>query len=61
MTVLLAVSSQSPDPLNALASLYAATQAQSCDAFGGRPYVDPNVLRYYVLIHDCAQGGDVEQ
>ncbi|PWN20691.1 hypothetical protein BCV69DRAFT_312642 [Microstroma glucosiphilum] len=59
--ILLAVSSQSPDPLNALASLYAATQAQNCDAFGGRPYMDPNVLRYYVLIHDCAKGADVEQ
>lgn len=59
--IILAVSTLSPDPLNAFAQLYASTQAQNCDVFGARPYVDPNILRYYVLIHDASQGGEISE
>lgn len=59
--VILAVSNRSPDPMNAFASLYAATQPEACEAFTSRPYVDPNVLRYYVLVHDSSQGTDIEE
>lgn len=54
--VILAISSQSPDPLNALASLHEASTTSP--AFSQRPYMDPNVLRYYVLLHDVGKSGE---
>ncbi|CAO1632429.1 unnamed protein product [Parajaminaea phylloscopi] len=61
VAIILAVSNLSPDPLNAFASLYAATQAQNCELFSAHPYVDSNVLRYYVLLHDISQGADLSE
>lgn len=61
IAVLLAVSNLSPDPLNAFASLYAATQPDACQAFTARPYVDSNILRYYVLIHDVSHSSDLSE
>lgn len=44
--------------MNAFAALYASTQPSNTSAFSERPYIDPNVLRYYVLLHDqSAEGG----
>lgn len=59
--VLLAVSTRSPDPLNAFSSLFSGTQPQNCDLFQHSPFIDPNVLRYYVLLHDESQNADLEE
>lgn len=51
---LMAVSTAHPEPLNALASLYAATSPT--ELYKDQPYMDPNVLRYYVVVHDVRNG-----
>lgn len=51
---ILAVSTSNPEPLNAFAELYDATSPEKL--FADRPWVDPNVLRYYVLVHDSTLG-----
>ncbi|CAO1623963.1 unnamed protein product [Sympodiomycopsis kandeliae] len=61
VAVLLTVSTRSADPLNAFSSLFSATQTQNCDVFQNSPFVDPNILRYYVLLHDESQGADIEE
>ena len=50
----MAVSTAHPEPLNALASLYAATSPT--ELYKDQPYMDPNVLRYYVVVHDVRNG-----
>ncbi|PWN52637.1 hypothetical protein IE53DRAFT_384894 [Violaceomyces palustris] len=55
VAVLLAVSSRSPDPMNDFARLYEASQSAS--VFENHPYVDPHILRYYVVIHDVNKSG----
>lgn len=57
VAIILAVSSSSPDPMNAFAHLYEASQAHACSVFSQRPYVDPLVFRYYMLIHDVSKQG----
>jgi hypothetical protein len=55
---LLVTSTSHPEPLNALSDLYAST---STPAFmSDRPYVDPNALRYYVVLHDVRNGNMIE-
>lgn len=62
VAIVLAVSSSSSDPMNAFASLYEKSQAHACPAFSQRPYVDPLVFRYYLLIHDVSkQGTDMSE
>ncbi|TKY89852.1 hypothetical protein EX895_001149 [Sporisorium graminicola] len=55
VAVLLAVSSASPDPMNDFAKLYEATSQAS--PFPGHPYINPDTLKYYVLIHDVRTSG----
>lgn len=54
ITGMLAVSTANPEPLNAFAELYEATSPDKL--FADKPWVDPNVLRYYVLVHDATVG-----
>lgn len=51
---LITVSTTNPEPLNAFAALYEATMPEKL--FATRPWVDPGVLRYYVLVHDLTTG-----
>ncbi|KAN0065887.1 hypothetical protein ACQY0O_001018 [Thecaphora frezii] len=55
VAVLLAVSSASPDPMNDFAQLYETVSSSS--AFEAHPYLDPNILRYYLLLHDVRTSG----
>ncbi|PWY99675.1 hypothetical protein BCV70DRAFT_200600 [Testicularia cyperi] len=55
VSVLIAVSSASPDPMNDFARLYEI--ASSSNPFPSLPYVDPDTLKYYVLIHDVRTSG----
>lgn len=57
LAVILVVSSSSSDPMNAFASLFEASQAHAHETFNKRPYVDPLVFRYYVLLHDVSKSG----
>ncbi|UZJ55920.1 hypothetical protein CBS101457_005240 [Exobasidium rhododendri] len=57
LAILLVVSADSSDPMNAFASLFEASQIGSCQTFTLRPYVDPLILRYYVLLHDVSKSG----
>jgi hypothetical protein len=50
----LAVSSMHSEPLNAFASLYAASSREQL--FKEYPWIDPNVLKYYVIVHDVNRG-----
>ena len=55
VAILLAVSSASPDPMNDFAKLYeVATQASP---FPAHPYINPDTLKYYVLLHDVRTSG----
>lgn len=54
---MLVVSANSSDPMNAFAALFEASEAHACRAFTLRPFVDPHILRYYVLIHDISYSG----
>lgn len=54
---MLVVSANSSDPMNAFAALFEASEAHVCRAFTLRPFVDPHILRYYVLIHDISSSG----
>jgi hypothetical protein len=51
---IIAVSTSNPEPLNAFAALYEATSPENL--FAQAPWVDRNVLRYYVLVHDLSTG-----
>ncbi|SPO28710.1 uncharacterized protein UTRI_04590 [Ustilago trichophora] len=55
VAVLLAVSSASPDPMNDFAKLYETTTQSS--PFPAHPYLNPDTLKYYVLIHDVRTSG----
>ncbi|CDU25237.1 uncharacterized protein SPSC_05071 [Sporisorium scitamineum] len=55
VAVLLAVSSASPDPMNDFAKLYEATSQST--PFPAHPYINPDTLKYYVLIHDVRTSG----
>lgn len=55
VAVLSAVSSASPDPMNDFAKLYEATSQAS--PFPAHPYINPDTLKYYVLIHDVRTSG----
>lgn len=55
VAVLLAVSSTSPDPMNDFAKLYEASSHPS--PFPAHPYINPDTLKYYVLIHDVRTSG----
>ena len=55
---LLATTTANPEPLNALASLYSATSATRLAT--DKPYVDPTILRYYVVLHDV-RNGDLDE
>ncbi|SNX85279.1 uncharacterized protein MEPE_03988 [Melanopsichium pennsylvanicum] len=55
VAILLAVSSASADPMNDFAKLYEATTQSS--PFPAHPYINPDTLRYYVLIHDVRTSG----
>ncbi|EPQ31061.1 uncharacterized protein PFL1_01250 [Pseudozyma flocculosa PF-1] len=65
VALLLAVSSASPDPMNDFARLYetaAASSSSSGGPFAAHPFIDPNVLRYYLLLHDVhTSGPDLSQ
>jgi hypothetical protein len=43
--------------MNAFANLFEASSPSIARAFADRAFVDPNVLRYYVLVHDVASSG----
>lgn len=47
---LIVTTAKHPEPLNAVADLYASTSPAALEA--ERPYTEPNVLRYYVVLHD---------
>jgi hypothetical protein len=51
------VSSNSSDPMNAFAALFEASGVSTCRTFTLRPFIDPHVLRYYVLLHDISSSG----
>ncbi|SPO28195.1 uncharacterized protein UTRI_04590_B [Ustilago trichophora] len=55
VAVLMAVSSASPDPMNDFAKLYEATTQSS--PFPAHPSLNPDTLKYYVLIHDVRTSG----
>ena len=55
---IIAVSTSSPEPLNAFAALYDETSPERL--FRDKPWVDPGVLRYYVLVHDLSTGSAEE-
>ncbi len=55
VAVLLAVSSASPDPMNDFAKLYEVTSQAS--PFPAQPFINTDVLKYYVLIHDVRTSG----
>ena len=52
------VSTAHPEPLNAFADLYERTTPDKL--FPGKPYMDGNILRFYVLVHDLRQGSPQE-
>ncbi|WFD23170.1 hypothetical protein MEQU1_001858 [Malassezia equina] len=53
--MVLAVTSHGPDPLNAFANLYEISQKS--EIFTKQPYMDTNVLRCYLVLHDYTQLG----
>ena len=53
--LVLAVTSHGPDPLNAFASLYET--CQKSEIFAQQAYMESNLLRCYLVLHDCAQLG----
>lgn len=60
LAMVLAVSSSHPDPMNAFAQLY--EQSSSHDVFASQPYLETNVLRTYLVLHDAhAQGADIRR
>ncbi|KAL4400804.1 hypothetical protein ACI68E_002124 [Malassezia pachydermatis] len=60
VAMILAVSSREADPLNALAKLY--EESSKGDMFAKHPFLDPSLLRCYVLVHDVSEsGGDMSR
>ena len=47
------VSSRNSDPVGAFKKLYEASSS-AAPIFASRPYVDPTIMRYYVLLHDAS-------
>jgi len=47
------ISTANPDPLNTILRLY---QPQAPPANMNKPYIDPNILKYIVLLHDGSTG-----
>ena len=45
--------------MNAMAALY--DRLNQSKFYGQRPFVDPTVLRYFVVVHDVAGGPDLEE
>lgn len=58
-SVVLAISSSNRDPLNAMAHLY--DRSNSSKLHSSRPYMDPTVLRFFVVMHDNTEGTDLEE
>lgn len=49
VAVFIAISSSNPDPIGTITQLY----NPNIPSFTiDRPFVDPNILRYYVVLHD---------
>jgi hypothetical protein len=57
--VVLAISSSNRDPMNAMARLYERSNSNKLHA--SRPYMDPTVLRFFLVVHDNAEGTDLEE
>jgi hypothetical protein len=57
VAIIIVISASSPDPMNDLATLYEASQANANAAFHKRPYIDPLVFRYYAVLHDISKDG----
>lgn len=55
----MAISSSNRDPLNTMAQLY--DRVNSSKLFSSRPYMDPTVLRYFVVVHDVGSGPDLDE
>lgn len=55
---IIAVSTNNPDPLNAFAQYYEATSKENLFQVN---YADPDVLRYYVLVHDLKENPKLEE
>lgn len=53
--IILAVSSNNADPLNAFARLY--EQSKKADVFAKQPFLESNILRCYLVVHDTASLG----
>lgn len=53
--MILAATSHGPDPLNAFAKLYETSQKG--DIFTKQPCMNTNLLRCYLVLHDCAHFG----
>jgi hypothetical protein len=45
--------------MNAMAALY--DRVNQSKFYSQRPFVDPTVLRYFVVVHDVAGGPDIEE
>jgi len=59
LPVILAISSSNRDPMNAMAKLY--DRLNQSKFYGQRPFMDPSVLRYFVVVHDVGGGVDLEE
>lgn len=58
-SVILAISSSNRDPMNAMAQLY--DRLNQSTFYSQRPFMDPIVLRYFVVVHDVGGGVDLEE
>jgi len=47
------ISSSNPDPINTLLKLF---HSQQPPPIFNKGFMDPNVLKYYVLLHDATRG-----
>jgi hypothetical protein len=45
--------------MNAMARLYERSNSNKLHA--SRPYMDPTVLRFFLVVHDNAEGTDLEE
>ncbi|KAK0534038.1 hypothetical protein OC835_002828 [Tilletia horrida] len=55
IALLITVSSACPDPVSAFAQLH--EQSQQPTAYTQRPYMQLDVLRYYIVLHDISRSG----
>ncbi|KAI8149716.1 ER-golgi trafficking TRAPP I complex 85 kDa subunit-domain-containing protein [Fennellomyces sp. T-0311] len=57
VAIMIAISSTNPDPMGTITQLY----NPNIPSFTvDRPYVDPNILRYYVLLHDPHRASEAQ-